>query len=230
MKFSFVLAIVSGIATACAIIVLSRKGFAHGLARSDECHFEAKKVVSEIDSADGLQDMAETGSHSNKGMPQGEPNLFELERLGRVPDGADERIWHLCESTSWWGRRLDPAVFWSNRVVWLSFDVEADARSHGRLYPPLPLDETRFMDRSDKDKGGHPLRTWEIRCRAYYHSDRERVFWEWFSRSNPRPPDKIEQALGFAHAELMAIQSMCSSLSTDSTIPPSFQHDEEKVL
>ena len=176
---------VAGIAAACAIIVLSLKGGDRELPRSDGSRSEEKRIICERASGEGLQDAVATNVLSTTGRPPNEPTLLELERLGRAPDGADERIWQLCESTSWWGRRLDPAVFWSNRVVWLSFDVEADARSHGRLYPPLPLDETRFMDRSDKDKGGHPLRTWEIRCRAYYHSDRERVLGMVLEKQSP---------------------------------------------
>ncbi len=174
-----------------------------------------------------------TPNRDTTGIPaktRREPTIIELELLGRVPDGANERTWLLCEKTSWWGNRLDPDVFWSNRVVWIDSDIESEAHSRGRLYPPLPSGDSHFLDRSDKDEGGRPLQTWEIRCRAYRHSERERVFWDWFSKTHPRPPEQIEQALGRAFEELTTIQSIGTSYPSGLTIPPPSQKEEERIL
>ena len=39
----------------------------------------------------------------------------------------------------------DPAVFWSNRVVWLDEEVLAVAHRHGRAYPPIPCHDPVAM-------------------------------------------------------------------------------------
>ena len=119
--------------------------------------------------------------------------LFELERSGRVPDGANERTWRACESTFWWGRRLDPDAFWSNRVVWLSREVEIAANRQGRRFPPIPSGDNRFSERSDRDHA--PLVTWDGIIRAYHSTERESAYWDWFGKHMPRPPDKIDRVL-----------------------------------
>ena len=230
MKKLSVLVSVAIVFVVSAIVFRSVRGFDRRLPKTDDSQLEEPAVLGEINFKAGFQNDAETNPLLTTVLLRDKPTLLELERLGRVPEGADERTWRLCESTSWWGKQLDSDAFWSNRVIWLSFEAEKDANSHGRLYPPIPPGETRFIDRSEIDRGGSPLQTWEIRCRAYYHSDRERVFWDWFSKNRPRSPDKIDQALSSAHRELMILQTMPLSRPTGLTIPLPSQDDEENVL
>ena len=153
------------------------------------------------------------------------PSLLELEWLGHVPDGAGERTWRLCESTSWWGRRLDPAAFWSNRVVWLDFSARAEANAHGRLYPPIPMGDNRFLNRSDKDRSS-VLVTWESRGRAYYSSEREHVYWDWFQKNMPQPPETIDWALERAGSEWASIKNRSSVSPPGMTIPPPSKEEQ----
>lgn len=146
-------------------------------------------------------------------------SLFELERLGRVPDDANERTWRLCEKTAWWGRRIDPSSFWSNRVIWLSSEAESEAHAHGRGYPPIPPDNRLFLDRSDSDKS-NPVVTWEYRERSYYSSEREHAYWDWFQKNRPRPPEAIDRALDTASDEWMSIKRVTPIRPAGLKMPP----------
>ena len=58
-----------------------------------------------------------------------------LEDLGQVPADADTVDWQLAQETSWWGKPLDPRVFWKGRTAWLDKAAESEARRHGRMFP-----------------------------------------------------------------------------------------------
>ena len=151
-------------------------------------------------------------------IPRTGYTLFELERSGRVPDGANGRTWRACESTFWWGKRLDPDAFWSNRVVWLSREVEIAANRQGRLFPPIPSGDNRFSERSDRDHA--PLVTWDGIIRAYHSSERESAYWDWFGKHMPRPPDTIDRVLERAVDEWMSIKNWKPSQPAGLKIPP----------
>ena len=118
-----------------------------------------------------------------------------LERSGEVPDDAvnGNIDWQLAQRTSWWGKPLDPKVFWKNRVVWLDKDAEMTARRHGRDYPPLPFEDLQFNSHSTNDfasaSGGI-----EGPNIAYYDNDRESAFWDYFQKTHPKPPEEIKRA------------------------------------
>ena len=161
-------------------------------------------------------------------IPRTGYTLFELERSGRVPDGANGRTWRACESTFWWGKRLDPDAFWSNRVVWLSREVEIAANRQGRRFPPIPSGDNRFSERSDRDHA--PLVTWDGIIRAYHSSERESAYWDWFGKHMPRPPDKIDRVLERAVDEWMSIKNRTPSQPAGLKIPPPSKEDERSWL
>ena len=154
-------------------------------------------------------------------------SLFELEQIGRVPDDADEKTWRLCEKTSWWGRRLDPDSFWSNRLVWLSWEAENEANRHGRRYPPIPSEESLFLDRTEKNVS-NCTETWESRGRTYWSSEREHAYWHWYVLNCPWPPEKIQFGLEQAASEWKALQHRSVHRPAGMTIPPS--SNEELLL
>jgi hypothetical protein len=113
-----------------------------------------------------------------------------LEKIGFLPDDADNIDCMLAENTSWWGKRLDPKIFWADKVVWYDEIAEWEARRRGRGWPPLPYDDPSVADYSDKDRRaeGHGV---ESTVPPYVSSDREQVFWEKFIMTHPHPPDDI---------------------------------------
>lgn len=114
-----------------------------------------------------------------------------LEQLGIVPSDADWSDYSLAEKTSWWGKRIDPGVFWSNKVVWLNGMAIGEAWRHGRSWPPMPYDDTSVADRSDNDKMGDGF---DIQGGPNFHtisSERERAFWDKFGKTHPHPPEDI---------------------------------------
>jgi hypothetical protein len=123
-------------------------------------------------------------------MPSQE-RLRLLENLGCVPPDPDWSDYALAMKTSWWGKRLDPKSFWSNRVVWLDGQAIGDAWRHGRSYPPMPCDDPSVADLSDNDKMGDGF---DIQGGPNFHTvstDREHVFWGNFVKAHPHPPDNI---------------------------------------
>ena len=118
-----------------------------------------------------------------------------LERNGEVPKDAinGDIDWQLAQRTSWWGKPLDPKVFWKNQVLWLDKNAEMTARRHGREYPPLPFEDPQLNSHSTNDvasaSGGI-----EGPNIAYHTNDRESAFWTYFKRTHPKPPEVIERA------------------------------------
>ena len=113
-----------------------------------------------------------------------------IENVGYVPSPNDMSDYIAAEKTSWWGKRLDPAQFWTNRVVWYDHVAEFEARRRGRGYPPMPYEDTSVADRSDIDRQADGSSV-ENRNPRYWSSDRERVFWNRFGKSHPHPPEEI---------------------------------------
>ena len=119
-------------------------------------------------------------------------NLFET--LGYIPIPADMSDYYLAEKTTWWGKRLDPKEFWTNRVVWFDSSAEYRAKHYGRGYPPIPYDDCSIFDRSDIDIRGRASSV-EYTGIEYVFSERESVFWSNFVRTHPRPPKDIKDWL-----------------------------------
>ena len=121
-----------------------------------------------------------------------------LEKLGYVPPGFEMPDVLLAEHTSWWGKRLDPVEFWTNRVLWLDDSADFSARSRGRAYPPMPYDDLSLSNRSDVDEGGKSgyASLDGGRQPGYVLSDREMIFWHNFTRTHPRPPANIQRWIG----------------------------------
>lgn len=115
-----------------------------------------------------------------------------LERLGQVPDDGDASDYKLAEKTSWWGRRLTPGPFWSNRVVWCDAVALSDARRRGRGYPPVPYEDPDLLDRSDVDRTGASASV-EGPNIHYVSSSREAAFWDKFMKKHPHPPNQITE-------------------------------------
>jgi hypothetical protein len=113
-----------------------------------------------------------------------------LEDLGRVPSDPDMSDYRLAEKTSWWGKRIDPIVFWSDKVVWYDDVAEFEARRRGRGYPPMPYEDPSVADRSDQDRRGDGFEI-EGPNIHYVSSERESVFWGKFIKTHPHPPDDI---------------------------------------
>ena len=121
-----------------------------------------------------------------------EERLRWLQGYGQVPEDADHIDWRLAQQTSWWGKGLNSDQFWTNRVVWLSATNQMDARRHGRMYPPIPLNyaaETKHEDDIPVGTG------WSVEGPniAFRVSNSEAGFWSEFARTHPRPPEDIER-------------------------------------
>lgn len=112
-----------------------------------------------------------------------------LESLGEVPFDANETDWQLAESTSWWGRRLNPSEFWRGRVVWLDDSARMAARRHGRGYPPPPYDDPRLT--YPDDEGKFPYGGVEGPNLHFVTSSKEMAFWDLFGKTMPHPPEQL---------------------------------------
>ena len=87
----------------------------------------------------------------------------------------------------------DPAVFWSNRVVWLDEEVLAVAHRHGRAYPPIPCHDPVAMKIDPSDIRVQSVQSVETVVPFLGESDRERWFWDRFQRTHPYPPDYLDK-------------------------------------
>ncbi|NLB70084.1 MAG: hypothetical protein GX804_10480 [Lentisphaerae bacterium] len=116
--------------------------------------------------------------------------LALLESLGHLPDDRDWSDFEIGEETSWWGRRLDPKLFWKDKVIWLDGTAVGEAWSYGRAYPPMPYEDPSVQDRSDEDL---PCSGFELESPNYNLalSAREIAFWDKFGKTHPLPPRKI---------------------------------------
>lgn len=125
-------------------------------------------------------------------VPNALERLTQLQRLGHVPDGADDKDWWVARRTTWWGKRLDPKEFWKGRTVWLDASALAAAHSHGRYLPPPPYEDPNLAWRSDKDEWTLPSsENWDMH---FLYSDRESAFWDMFTKTRPKPPEYITAA------------------------------------
>jgi hypothetical protein len=114
-----------------------------------------------------------------------------LNEIGFLPDDANAVDCDLAERTEWWGKRIDPKQFWSDKVLWYDRIAEQEARRRGRGWPPMPYDDPSVSDRSDVDRqpSGHGAEGPTVH---YVSSERESVFWSNFVKTHPHPPLDIE--------------------------------------
>ena len=112
--------------------------------------------------------------------------ILELERSDRAPDGADDT--DVSTRLEW---NDDPAVFWSNRVVWLDREVMKAATDHGRAYPPMPYVDPEAMAIAPTPLR-HYVESLDIDVPRLKGNNRERWFWDKFSRTHPHPPDYLD--------------------------------------
>ena len=132
---------------------------------------------------------------------------WELQRLGHVPEYANrstregEDEWRLAESTTWWGKPLDPRLFWQGRVVWNDASAQDAARRRGRGYPPIPAHLTNLaagypmVSRASADIVPSP---WSGgldggRVTPFHITEAESSYWNWFWRTQPKPPAALER-------------------------------------
>jgi hypothetical protein len=119
--------------------------------------------------------------------------LNYLEQNGEVPEDADHVDWQLAQQTSWWGKRLDPKTFWSGRVVWSDISARMAARKHGRFYPPIPYEDAKVSNHSDKDESASSGSV-EGQFVGYYSSDREGAFWDRLTKPTSRHLMKLSES------------------------------------
>jgi hypothetical protein len=129
---------------------------------------------------------------------------WKLQCAGQVSEGAShvtfegEREWRLAESTTWWGKPLDPSVFWKDRVIWIDESALDAAYRHGRGYPPIPTHSTNLTAHfhiksySHKDIVSGPVLDGG---RVTYHiTEAEDAYWNCrFWRTMPKPPTTLER-------------------------------------
>lgn len=114
-----------------------------------------------------------------------------LEKIGCVPDDPDISDYMLAEKTSWWGKRLDPKSFWSNKVVWYDNVAEFEARRRGRGYPPIPYNNPSVDDRSDTDHRAKGSGADGVTIH-FVSTEKEAAFWDTFIKTHPHPPQNIK--------------------------------------
>ncbi len=117
-------------------------------------------------------------SQASSGL-EPEDNLGET-AVSSAAETAPELVWN-----------DDPAVFWSNRVVWLDREVMKAATDHGRAYPPMPYVDPEAMAIAPTPLGHH-VESLDIVVPRLKGNNRERWFWDKFSRTHPHPPDYLD--------------------------------------
>jgi hypothetical protein len=123
---------------------------------------------------------------------QSNTRLQQLEKSGEIPEGNQELSdWQLAQKTSWWGKPLDPKEFWKGRLVWDDKKAVSDAHRHGRLYPPMPYEDTNLPP-FPNDDGIHGTYLPDSPNILYADSAKERAFWDRFDKTHPQSPDRIE--------------------------------------
>lgn len=128
----------------------------------------------------------------NRTVHQSE-GLIALEKAGEVPENdRDLKDWQLAQNTSWWGKPLDPKEFWKGRILWNDAKATSDAQRHGRLYPPIPYEDTNLPPYPN-DEGIHGTWLPDSPNIFYASSSKERAFWDRFDKTHPCPPDQIER-------------------------------------
>jgi hypothetical protein len=118
--------------------------------------------------------------------------FWQLQFAGRLPDDERPGDADLAEQAHWWGRRIDPVQFWSNKTVWRDALADAEAARYGRSYPPIPFSLPLLTNYSDRDIHGRSIDLSGGSFPSYVRSEREGAFWSEFSRKFPLPPARIE--------------------------------------
>lgn len=119
---------------------------------------------------------------------------WRFQRLGELPLDANYYFdWPVAQYTTWWGKPLDPKEFWKGRTIWLDGSASRDAHRRGRSYPPMPYEDPKLSGYSNKDQGGTSGGPDSGPLITFYSSYRERVFWNNFFKTHPKPPDDIER-------------------------------------
>jgi hypothetical protein len=136
----------------------------------------------------GTQSSAEH-SLAQRRLMDADTRLQLLEKLGAVPEAADDMDWKLAEQTSWWGKPLDSVAFWKDRVIWMGNAEIWEANRRGRAFPPLPnnaapLPTDGAADRSVSYGVEGPSRAYRLRAG-------ESGFWSEFTMANPQPPERL---------------------------------------
>lgn len=124
-------------------------------------------------------------------MPS-EARLRLYEALGKLPEDADPREFALAQKTTWWGRDIDPKTFWRRRVVWWDRAAEDEAHRRGRMYPPPPYPLTNSVKR-ETTKHQYNTGGPESSGGMYVYTPEEDAFWDEFTKTHPRPPEKLQQ-------------------------------------
>lgn len=127
--------------------------------------------------------------------------LEELEKLGHLPNNPWPDEERLAEKTTWWGKPIDPVVFWNNRPVWHD-PADHFANDRGRQNPPIPFWDPTLSACSKKDRQSSLSFNVEGYTPRYVGNDYEDNFWSKWSRMLPRPPYLIENAQ-LSQAEIM---------------------------
>lgn len=133
--------------------------------------------------------------------------LQELEGMAQLPRNAWPEEEKLAESTSWWGKPLDPKEYWRNRPLWIDAETSWSANARGRLHPPIPFDDQEMLELPAEDTRKRGYAGIEGYTPAYVSNPRERNFWaKWYSRL-PQPPQKIDVDRLRAAQLIMSIES-----------------------
>ena len=98
-------------------------------AKSTELQTEGRNPS--VAEANGERDGQRIPSKEERLKMQRNERLALLEGLGYLPYDADWSDYKIAEDTSWWGRRLDPEVFWKDKVIWLDGTAVGEARRRG---------------------------------------------------------------------------------------------------
>lgn len=132
-------------------------------------------------------------SLDNRKLLSKDDRLKWLESNGEVPIDADYTDWYLSQKTSWWGKPLDPKTFWKGRVVWEDKSADKEAQRHGRWYPPMPTNDPKYLQFSDKEVVSYSPGGVETANFDFHETYREGVFWDQFSKTQPKPPEELDR-------------------------------------
>jgi hypothetical protein len=132
---------------------------------------------------------------------------WQLQRLGQVPESVSRSVrpgygdWRVAEWTTWWGRPLDPVKFWQRRVIWEDESAKEAAQRFGRAYPPIPEHMTNLTSGfplSSRSRAEIVPGPWSGgldggRVAPFHLTDAENAYWNWFWRTQPKPPATLER-------------------------------------
>ena len=140
--------------------------------------------------------------------------LAYLEGLGEVPNDPTQRDWAFAQKTTWWGKPLDPAAFWTNRAVWLDASATWEAQRHGRGYPPIPVQDPTLpafaTERDLYETNSAEIESPNVR---YHFTAKESAFWDRFGASHPKPPELLERLQSTVSASILALRGNAAGSS-----------------